>query len=129
MNFKEYTEKAMSTRLESCENSSYMLLNLVGEVGEFAGKIAKAIRKKDLMIEGNRLIPRYIDADELFGLNEQLKLEAGDIMWQLFGLIDTLGWDAEEIANMNLQKLAARKKENTIIGSGDGVTKEERKEK
>lgn len=45
MELNEYQEKAMSTCMESCENDAYMLLNLVAEVGEYAGKMAKLIRK------------------------------------------------------------------------------------
>lgn len=45
MTLNEYQQKAMSTCMESCENDAYMLLNLVAEVGEYAGKMAKLIRK------------------------------------------------------------------------------------
>lgn len=34
----------METCMPSCDNLSYMVLNLMGEVGEFTGKIAKHIR-------------------------------------------------------------------------------------
>ena len=44
MKLNDYQKRAMSTCMPSCKNISYMLLNLVGEVGEFASKIAKAIR-------------------------------------------------------------------------------------
>ena len=36
MELNEYQKRAMSTCMPSCENISYMLLNLVGEVGEFS---------------------------------------------------------------------------------------------
>ena len=42
MELNVYQKKAMETCMRTCENISYMLLNLVGEVGEFASKIAKA---------------------------------------------------------------------------------------
>ena len=45
MQLNEYQEKAMQTCMPSCDNVSYMLLNLQAEVGELSGKIAKAIRK------------------------------------------------------------------------------------
>ena len=41
MTLNEYQEKAMTTCMETCKNFSYMFLNLVGEVGEFASKAAK----------------------------------------------------------------------------------------
>ena len=56
-----------------------------------------------------------------------LEKEAGDILWQLSGLCTVMGWSLEGVAEMNLQKLAERQKNGTIAGSGDGVTKEERK--
>lgn len=36
MTLNEYQDKAMETCLPESENFSYMMLNLVGEVGEFA---------------------------------------------------------------------------------------------
>lgn len=46
MTLNEYQDKAMSTCMESCDNFGYMMLNLVGEVGELASKVAKDIRKE-----------------------------------------------------------------------------------
>lgn len=48
MELNEYQEQAMTTCTESSQNFSYMMLNLVGEVGELASKVAKAIRKMKL---------------------------------------------------------------------------------
>ena len=113
MTLKEYQERAMTTCMASCDNFSYMFLNLVGEVGEFASKVAKDIRKGS---------EEYIETES----REALKYEAGDILWQLSGLCHVMGWDLEDVANKNLEKLAIRKKNGTIDGSGDGVTREER---
>ena len=52
---------------------------------------------------------------------EELKKEAGDILWQLSGLCSVMGWSLNDIAQMNLDKLAARKAIGTIDGSGDGI--------
>lgn len=41
--------------MHSCDNISYMLMNLVGEVGEFSSKVAKGIRKNEYLINGQRL--------------------------------------------------------------------------
>lgn len=46
LTLNEYQRRAMTTCMDSCDNFSYMMLNLVGEVGEFASKIAKHIRKE-----------------------------------------------------------------------------------
>ena len=45
MRANEYQTRAMSTRLPSCENATYMLFGLMAEVGEIADKIAKWRRK------------------------------------------------------------------------------------
>lgn len=45
MRANEYQTRAMSTRLPSCENATYMLFGLMAEIGEIADKIAKWRRK------------------------------------------------------------------------------------
>lgn len=130
LTLNQYQEKAMTTCMDSCENFSYMFLNLVGEVGEFASKIAKAIRKEQVTIGGlygmgksssNDLIYRkFKEADEQ---EVELQKEAGDILWQLSGLCSIMGWQLEDIAQMNLDKLAARKAIGTIDGNGDGIVR------
>ena len=122
--------------MPSSENFSYMLLNLVGEVGEFASKVAKGIRKGHCSIG---LEPNIVDAYDIanettanelwqfFGMEEsleELKKEAGDILWQLSGLCSVMGWFLEDVAQMNLDKLAARKEAGTIDGNGDGIIRD-----
>lgn len=134
MELNEYQKRAMSTCMPSCKNISYMLLNLVGEVGEFSSKIAKAIRKKQVSIGGSSSInrnylivrtnsPETIDFD-ILTFDEELKKEAGDILWQLSGLCRVMGWSLEDVAQMNLDKLAARKEAGTIDGNGDGIIRD-----
>ena len=133
MELNEYQKKAMTTCMPSSENFSYMLLNLVGEVGEFASKVAKGIRKGHCSIG---LEPKFAEeydttdetiANELWQFcgteerTEELKKEAGDVLWQLSGLCSVMGWSLNEIAQMNLDKLAARKAVGTIDGDGDGI--------
>ena len=111
MELNEYQKQAMTTRMSSCDNFSYMMLNLVGEVGEFASKVAKQIRKEEATINGNELWTTME--------NEPLMLEAGDILWQLAGLCDVFGWTLEQVARANLDKLASRKERGVIDGNGD----------
>ena len=128
MELNVYQKKAMETCMPTCENISYMLLNLVGEVGEFASKIAKGIRKGEMMIKDNNLCldSEKVTKESLESVDESLMAECGDIMWQLSGLCSIMGWDLEGVAEYNLKKLAERKKNGTIAGNGDGTTKEER---
>ena len=128
MELNVYQKKAMETCMPTCENISYMLLNLVGEVGEFSSKIAKGIRKGEFRIKENELCfdPQNLTEESLTRVEESLMAECGDIMWQLSGLCTIMGWDLEKVAEYNLKKLAERKKNGTIAGNGDGTTKEER---
>mgnify|MGYP003559591032 CR=1 FL=1 len=122
MTLNEYQQKAMTTCMDSCDNFAYMMLNLVGEVGEFASKVAKQIRKENKRITDNVFYPTwqhpaYDDTE----LRAELKKEAGDMLWQLAGLCRVMDWDLEDVAQGNLDKLAARKEAGTIDGSGDGI--------
>ena len=126
MTLNEYQEKAMTTCLQSANNFSYMMLNLVGEVGEFSSKVAKSIRKGKAGIgiyeEDNDLIySNHCTFDDAKESENELKKEAGDILWQLSGLCHVMGWDLEDVAKMNLDKLSARKAAGTIDGNGDGI--------
>ena len=115
MELNDYQKRAMETCMDTCKNDSYMLLNLVAEVGELAGKIAKGIRREEIEVcEGNYLLNqnhRYDDKD--------LMLEAGDILWQLAGLCKMMGWTLEDVAQANLDKLASRQQRGVIDGNGD----------
>lgn len=121
MTLNEYQVKAMSTCLPSCENFSYMFLNLVGEVGEFAGKMAKHIRKEHYTVVGDVIAhgKRVDDIEDKTAAWNNLKYECGDILWQLTGLCEMMGWRLEDIAQQNIDKLAARKEQGTIITHTD----------
>lgn len=133
MTLNEYQKRAMTTCMPSCENFSYMLLNLVGEVGELASKVAKAIRKEQTSIglEPHLTEQFVIEGDVANNLwmfppgdterIVEMMLEAGDVLWQLSGLCSVMGWTLEDVGQKNLDKLAARKKAGTIDGSGDGI--------
>lgn len=128
MELNDYQKKAMTTCMPSSENFSYMFLNLVGEVWEFASKVAKAIRKEQMQIGGMVDMGTSSKNDLVFNKfstcieqAEELKKEAGDILWQLSGLCTIMGWSLEDVAQMNLDKLAARKAAGTIDGNGDGI--------
>lgn len=119
MELQEYQKRAMTTCMRSSKNFSYMMLNLVGEVGEFASKVAKSIRKEQTIINDNQHV--FEEFPTCLEQEEELKKEAGDILWQLSGLCTVMGWSLEDVAQMNLDKLAARKAIGTIDGSGDGI--------
>ena len=101
MNMNEYQTKAMGTLLESANNAPYMLLNLSSEVGELHSLFAKHQR------DGGDLDWNLV------------KKELGDVLWQVAGCAHVFGYKLEDIAQQNLDKLAARKIKNTLKGSGD----------
>lgn len=116
MSLKSYQQLAMRTNQDCSNNISYMLLNLISETGELAGKVAKAIRKEEVYIDRNNLMDNSQSNSEL---EHEMQLELGDVLWQVAGLCECMGWDIEEIARMNLEKLQDRQKRGVIIGDGD----------
>lgn len=122
MTLNEYQQAAMATCMPSCENFSYMMLNLVGEVGELSSKVAKMIRRGEARLNNNVLtlteVADYSD-DVLDEFVEGMLGELGDVLWQLSGLAKMLGADLEDVARYNLAKLASRKKRGVIDGEGD----------
>ena len=126
MKMNEYQKMAMGTCMETSNNWSYMFLNLVGEVGEFASKVAKHIRKGHYSIMDSNIANgnNIDDLTEPQVALDELKKEAGDILWQLSGLCTVMGWNLEDIAQQNLDKLAARKAVGTIDGNGDGIIRD-----
>ena len=120
LSLEQYQDRAMRTCMPSCDNFSYMMLNLVGEVGEFASKVAKDIRKSHVNIDNcNLWIGLERTEDEREARNMELMHEAGDILWQLAGLCHVMMWSLEDVAKANLNKLASRKKRGVIEGDGD----------
>jgi NTP pyrophosphatase (non-canonical NTP hydrolase) len=106
MSFDIYQEKTGETAMYPPDKAiEYLTLGLCSEAGEVAGKLKKIIRDHDGVI------------DE--GLAQKLSLEIGDVLWYVAQLATTLGLQLSEIAEDNLNKLAARKMQGTIKGSGD----------
>lgn len=97
----------------------------MGEVGEFAGKIAKHVRKGDLYV--SHASHRDENGDVLHSQailitdeeKDALAKEAGDIAWQLTGLCHVMGWSLEDVCQQNLDKLASRQQRGVIDGNGD----------
>lgn len=100
MLMEEYQDLAFKTALETAKNPAYMVANLTSEAGEVAGKYAKWIRDGVL--------------DEV-----GMQKEVGDVLWQIAGLSTVMGWSLADIASQNLKKLAERKANDTLKGSGN----------
>ena len=86
-------------------NLIYPTLGLTGEAGEVADKVKKVIRDRG----------GVFDADT----RDAIKLELGDVLWYVAQLASELGYDLNEVADANLQKLSSRAARGRIGGSGD----------
>ena len=101
-----YQKVAKTTAIYPREQAIiYPTLGLTGEAGEVANKIKKIIR------DGSD------SKDEK--LVSEIKSEIGDCLWYIAILANDFDIKLSDIASTNLEKLANRKKNNTIHGSGD----------
>tara|TARA_R100000544_G_scaffold35278_1_gene22549 strand:- start:698 stop:1015 length:318 start_codon:yes stop_codon:yes gene_type:complete len=99
--FREYQRKAVSFAIYPATHKVlYPTLGLCGEAGEVAEKVKKQVR------------------DGVFNRHEVAK-ELGDVLWYLSNLANDIGYNLDEIANINIEKLSSRKDRNKIQGSGD----------
>ena len=107
MEMNEYQEKALSTALYPTIGKPfiYPVLGLVGEAGEVAEKLKKVMRN-----DGGNM------SDEK---NREIAKELGDVLWYLAVLAKELGLSLDEVARMNVEKLADRKARNVIKSEGD----------
>lgn len=108
MTFDEYQKQALTTVLSTGDNFKDLLhwvLGVNGEAGEIAEKIKKIIRDKNGELSSEDVT--------------ELKKEIGDVLWYLAVLSHELGLSFDEVADLNLQKLADRKKRNALQGKGD----------
>lgn len=125
MTLNEYQEKAMMTNAASSDNDTYSLFGLMAEVGELADKVAKGVRKELIRIDDNFIYEgraAVVDATttlEYVEFEEGMKKELGDVLWFVSHFAQRFGWSLEEVAQLNLDKLADRAKRGVIIGNGD----------
>ena len=107
MELNDYQRESRKTALypEVGSNVIYPTLGLVGEAGEVADKVKKILRDKK----------GVFDQDS----KDAIKLELGDVLWYVSQLSSELGYELEEVAHSNLQKLNSRKSRGKIQGSGD----------
>lgn len=101
MKLSEYQRLARTTAIYPEEHKLiYPTLGLTEEAGEVAGKVSKFIRDGHLDESG-------------------LKKEMGDLLWYFAAIANDMEFDLDEIAQMNLDKLASRKNRGVLGGSGD----------
>lgn len=116
MTLNEYQSRAMETCLPSSHNVGYMLFGLFEEIGELAGIMSKGIRKREFEFNLNSFDKYTAEFSDKF---DMMKKEVGDILWMLTGFCKVNGWTLEDVARANLDKLAARKADDTIVTHTD----------
>lgn len=112
MDFNKYQKLAKKTdsyikknQVKKLHPLIYSALGLAGEAGEFVNKVKKLYRDK------------YGKLDK--EAKQMLMFEVGDILWYVAKAARELGYPLDEVARMNIEKLASRYKRNLIHGSGD----------
>ena len=120
MRLNKYQEQAMTTCMETSANPLYMLFMLGEEIGELQGKFSKAIRKGKMRFDGNELVfTNKATGADVYEWEDLVAKECGDILWGVAGICEVMGWKLENIGQINLDKLAARRVSGTIDGNGD----------
>lgn len=101
--FKTWYPKEFTKQLDGKFNKGFTqaLLGLFGETGEVSEKIKKSIR------DGNEI-------DKI-----EIGKELGDVLYYLARITEYFDLTLEEVAELNIEKLADRQKRNKISGSGD----------
>jgi NTP pyrophosphatase (non-canonical NTP hydrolase) len=120
MNFNEYQYDATKTNIcmdkfkkqfPSLPENVYKVVGLsytglgLGESGEVQGKIKKIIRDNGGIITEEH--------------EKKILDELGDILWYIAMTCETLGYEMDDIAINNINKLHRRQQKGTLEGSGD----------
>ena len=110
MELNKYQAEAAKTDLFEFTNLkdpgfTEKILGLCGETGEVADKFKKILRDEDG-------IPSDASRDGI-------KKELGDVLWYIAAISRYMNIPLEDIAKANLDKLAARKEQGKLHGSGD----------
>lgn len=117
MTATEYEQQAHRTIAgHAAENIAYLSLGLMAEAGEVADKIAKAVRRGDIVINYNEIVGIGGGSVRLVG---DIADELGDALWFVTMLARRLGFSLEEVMRRNLDKLADRQARGVIVGDGD----------
>lgn len=102
MEFKEYQAFVESLKVYPEKNAIvYPALGLAGEAGEYCEKVKKWMRGDG-------------DLDKTLAMKE-----LGDALFYIASSASDLGYTLEDVAKLNIDKLASRKARQVLKGSGD----------
>ena len=108
MNVNDYQKGALTTAIPHPDDQmdkSIWVMGVAGEAGEVVEKWKKIVAYKD----------GKISAED----KRELIKELGDVVWYIAVLANSLGVSLEEVLQLNLDKLADRKKRGVTKGAGD----------
>lgn len=108
MQLNDYQKQAAVTAIKHPDeqmDKTIFVLGLAGEAGEIVEKWKKLVAYRDGVITAE-------DVDDY-------KKELGDVLWYVALFADSLGLSLEDIAQLNLDKLASRKARGVQKGAGD----------
>lgn len=106
MNFNDYQLATQHTAIYPKDDGLYYVtMGLTSEAGEVAGKVKKSLRD-----EGGVITPQR---------RESILSELGDVLWYCARIAEELDADLDEVAELNIMKLADRKERGAISGDGD----------
>lgn len=108
MTFEDYQKQAITTNLANKDATLEILQQVLG-LGDEAGEV-QAIFKK--WVRDNNADITKLDI-------QNIKKELGDILWYIAVVAHDLQIPLDEIASLNIKKLADRKARGTLSGSGD----------
>jgi NTP pyrophosphatase (non-canonical NTP hydrolase) len=106
MTLNEYQEAALVTAIYPDDKRIiYPTLGMTGEAGEVADKVKKVIRDNN---------EEFTDEKK-----REIAKEIGDVLWYCATLARDIDFKLEDIARMNIEKLASRQARGRLSGSGD----------
>nr|DAO59815.1 MAG TPA: NTP-PPase-like protein [Caudoviricetes sp.] len=106
MEINEYQKAALTTAVyPEDKRIIYPTLGMCGEAGEVADKVKKVIRDNNQDFTNDR--------------KREIAKEIGDVLWYCATLSHDIGFSLEEVAQMNIDKLASRQRRGKLSGSGD----------
>lgn len=104
----DYQKQAIQTAIYPGKGEvtglAYTALGL-GEAGEVQGKVKKILRDCEGKITDEH--------------RKAIAKELGDVLWYVAACSSEIGYGLDEVAQMNLTKLASRKARGVLGGSGD----------
>ena len=91
----------------------YPALGLAGEAGEVVEKVKKLLRDDSPADCDDAITTLTVEQ------RKSIAMEIGDVLFYITAIAADLGYDLDEIATMNAEKLRDREERGVLHGSGD----------